>query len=1066
MLCNSDDEERHRWRRGCRSLSHLKGLKRTFPSWKEIRQSPRRAVAAQLVCTAIGFLTAVGVGLVLFHNSLQTQRQEFKLKCSNRQEILMGEVANNLNTSFMILGLLASEPDLTQEAWLAFTNETDFLRPSTPRVSYIELITDKERAGFELEWNSSLLMIDEKQEAIPINYTAKEYAPIIYASQTVLYALLVDVRSFRAINHTLNNARNSGAIAMSPPDQYGTIWRVGTYLPYFGNKTPTTVEERIEMCIGWVGVSLDVEKVFGTVLSRYQDDEDMDAAVVYLPQSRDDWLPSLNCVPSASTCELPVYDPQSRFGQESTATIAWTYAFQNFELRCFATKSIRLNALRNVIAWPILMMIVVLLCSVIVYLAIKKMQAIEKHMFQVEKMNFDLRAAKQAAESADKAKSRFLATVSHEIRTPMNGVIGMTNLLMGTELSAQQHEYVKIAQASGNNLVSLINEVLDLSKIEAGKMELESVPFDLRVELDDLLCLFEDKVNEKKLEVSALVHDSVPRCVYGDPGRLRQVLINLVGNSMKFTKHGSIFVCVRIYNPQEDTFSSMLTSSLSSSPASEGSHRGKRQYDVSKLVKIVESREWSASDIRLEGVGVVEAMAPRLSMQEGPLNTEEAVKKWRNWVPKAGVEGEDSVEGSKTLSLVISVEDTGIGVPSHLQHRLFQPFLQADSSTSREFGGTGIGLSISKKLVELMGGKLDVISAPDEGSIFEFTFKVGKERDVADKDVKRECEGYGEENLKGRRVLLVDQHFVRQEVAASYLRRLGVIVEGVSKRQTALTSLLESDRPQIHAVILDLQGMGMDEAVQLVKLMRKEQHLMSIPVLALSCPLTTPLEKKELYEAGFSQTVFKPIRRTTLATGLLQAVGISLRPPTKTVNTNANMLAGKRLLVVDDNLINRKVARSMLARYGATVECVNGGVEAIEAIKNKAANLQFDLILMDIQMPEVDGCEATRRIRRWEIENCSFCRASESKKWEQQAPPGVLQQCPHSRIPVVAVTADVMQGTHEMCFGSGMDDYMPKPLDQKVLHQLLVRFLQNDFINQTGQSRRRSKTLERESVAQ
>ncbi|KAL2641300.1 hypothetical protein R1flu_008887 [Riccia fluitans] len=1050
MAYNLDDHGLQVRSCNCTSFKRLKRAKWSLlPTWKRMSRSPRRVVVAQLICTVVGCLIAVVVGLILYRNSLQTQRQEFKLKCTNRQEILMGEVANNLNTSFMILGLLASRSNLSQAAWFNFTANTDFLRPNTPRVTYVERITQAQRAEFERKWNSSLLTLDSNNNALPINYTAAEYAPIIYASQEVTYAKLVDVRSFRTLNRTLDNARVSGNYAMSPPDQYAGIWRVATYLPYYGGSYPRTPQERFEKCIGWIGVSIQVEEVFGIVLGRYYYDTEMDSAVVFMPQTREDRLPNYNCDPRAPTCALALYDPHSRIREESITIVPWTYATQNFELRCYATRSLRLTALKRVIAWPVLMMIVVLLCSVIIYLALKKMQAIERHVFQVETMNLDLRTAKQAAEAADKAKSRFLATVSHEIRTPMNGVIGMTNLLMGTELTAQQHEYVKIAQASGNNLVSLINEVLDLSKIEAGKMELESVPFDIRVELDDLLCLFEDKVNEQKLEVSAIVHDSVPNCVYGDPGRLRQVLINLVGNSMKFTKHGSIFVCVRIYNPEEEACSSLMNSSISSSPSSEGSHRGRRQYEaVPKLVKIAEIQEWSSCDLRFDRIGLVETMAPRLSMQENLLSSEEAVCRWRTWVSKK----EESTEvDPKSLSLIVSVEDTGIGVPVHLQHRLFQPFHQADSSTSREFGGTGIGLSISKKLVELMGGKLSVISAPGKGSIFEFTFKVGKPGDTIERthNGERDSECYGEEKLKGIRVLLVDHHFVRQEVAASYLGRLGVIVECISHMDTTLTYLLEKDRPQIDAVFVDLQGVGMSQAIQLVKSLRKEQSLMSMPVLALSCPLNTTAEKEELQQAGFTQTVYKPLRRSTLATGLLQGLKIELRPPVKTVNKNANMLAEKRLLVVDDNLINRKVARSMLVRYGATVECANGGVEAVELVKTKPADSQFDLILMDIQMPVVDGYEATKRIRRWEAENCSFCRAPENQKWEQQAP-GVLHQCAHNRIPVVAVTADVMQGTHEMCLSSGMDDYIPKPLDQKVLHHLLERFVHNDFVNQPG----------------
>ncbi|KAL2622497.1 hypothetical protein R1flu_002702 [Riccia fluitans] len=1044
------------WSKTCRAMK----------PWKQVSWTPTKVLAVQVAFTAVGIICALGVGLVLYRNAIESQMQEFKLKCTNRQEIVKAELANNLNTSNMILGLLTSGPDLTQSTWVKFTNKTFFLRPNSPRIAWLQFVAHDDRAAFEQKVNSSILQIFTNL-TITKRDDAPFYAPIVFASSETASLLMIDLTTFYIVNRSVSDARDNGVLAMTPPDNaVRGIWRVGNYLPYYGDAVPMTVEERRAAIKGWIGVSLQVDKVFAAVLSRYRDESLMDVAVIFHPKDKEDWLPSYNCSTKKDTCEMALYDPANRAGDKIAASVPWRYGLQNFEIRCYARRSVRIIALKYVIGWPLLMMTVVLLCTVIVHLAIKRMQAIQKHVSEVEKMNADLRTAKLAAESADSAKSRFLATVSHEIRTPMNGVIGMTNLLMGTELTSQQLEYLKIAQASGNALISLINEVLDLSKIEAGKMELESVSFDLRVELDDVLCLFEDKVHSKRLEVLALVHDAVPKIVLGDPGRLRQVLINLVGNAMKFTKEGSIMICVRVVDCCDK-------GSLSSIEMKEGENKSQSRKSLTRVAENPDhssecnhSFDWhvvgqnsTLNRCGNEGREGRSSVAPRLSMQNDSLSEKDTVERWRNWKPTTS-EDETNPSEFRTLKLVISVEDTGIGIPEHLQHRLFQPFHQADSSTSREFGGTGIGLSISQKLVELMQGKLSVSSIPEKGSVFEFTVKVQEQKEKEKlAQNKAEWSEFGDEKLKGTRVLLIDEHPVRQEVIASYLRCLGVVVEGAGDKQMAIDMLLQQEKYSFQAIILDLQGMDFRQALELVRYFRNNRELQRVAVLAVSTPLKAEV-MKEVAEAGVTQTVFKPIRRTTLASGLLQAIGVKLQAPSRNVNTNAKMLSEKRILVVDDNLVNRKVARAMLARYGATVECVNGGMEAMTALKNKAPNMRFDLIFMDIQMPEMDGYEATRKIRQWEVESCIICRRS--RKLTRHTPIDLesgsvvlrvqdeentqVKLCTHNRIPVVAVTADVMKGTHDLCLSSGMDDYVPKPLDQKQLHQLLERFLNNELM--------------------
>jgi histidine kinase 2/3/4 (cytokinin receptor) len=404
---------------------------------------------------------------------------------------------------------------------------------------------------------------------------------------------------------------------------------------------------------------------------------------VYIAPVSGEFNSYYNCSSTAATCVLPLFDPTNKVSKPSTTSITWSYGTQNFELRCIATHNLSLLALQSIIAWPLLMSIIVLSCCAIIYLVLKRMQAIKKDVVMMEKIYLELNAAKTAAEAADKAKSNFLTTVSHEIRTPMNGVIGMTNLLMaGAELTPQQLDYVKTAQASGNALIALINDVLDLSKMEAGKMEFESVPYNIRMEIDEALSVFDGSVHQKGVEVLVLIHDAVPSCVVGDPGRLRQILVNLVDNAMKCTREGSVFLCVRVVNSNLPL--DVLDTTLDLIVPSSG--------DKPLLLAGLGNQNGGANSSF--GLDTWQIGVPRLSMRnkEFDKNSTNLIKKWREW--RLDQVSSNHFTPQEDLKLIFSIEDTGIGVPLHSQHRLFQPFSHAGSSASQEQQGTGIGLSI------------------------------------------------------------------------------------------------------------------------------------------------------------------------------------------------------------------------------------------------------------------------------------------------------------------------------------------------------------------------------------
>ncbi|KAG6651342.1 hypothetical protein CIPAW_06G103900 [Carya illinoinensis] len=836
---------------------------------------------------------------------------------------------------------------IDQRTFARYTERTAFERPITSGVAYAVRVLHSEREQFEKQQGWTIKRMDTLEqnpvheddyapEALEPSPIQEEYAPVIFAQDTISHVVSLDMLSGKEDRENVLRARESGKGVLTAPLRLVKTNRLGVILTFAVYKADlpsnVTLNERIQATDGYLGGVFDIESLVEKLLQQLASKQTI---IVNVYDTTNDLHP------------ISMYGSNvSDDGLQHVSTLNFGDPFRKHEMHCRFKQRPPWHWLA--ITTSIGILVIALLVGYIFHATVNRIAKVEDDCHKMMEL-------KKRAEAADVAKSQFLATVSHEIRTPMNGVLGMLDMLMDTDLDVTQQDYVRTAQASGKALVSLINEVLDQAKIEAGRLELEAVRFDLRAILDDILSLFSGKSQEKGVELAVYISDRVPEMLIGDPGRFRQIITNLMGNSIKFTEKGHIFVTVHL---------------------------------VEEVIGSIGFEMESPSKNTLSGFPVADRRCS-----------------WEGFKTLSG-EGSTcplSLSSSDLINLIVSVEDTGVGIPLEAQSCIFTPFMQVGPSISRTHGGTGIGLSISKCLVGLMNGEIGFVSIP-----------------------------------KGMMALVVDPRPVRAKVSRYHIQRLGIHVEVVSDFNQVLSSI-NSGKTVTNMVLVEQEIWDKDSVISahFINNLEKVDCGMPPKLFLLSSSISPSRTRAATSSDHTPPIVMKPLRASMLAASLQRAMGVGGKGKPRTGEISGlsvcNLLLGRKILIVDDNNVNLKVAAGALKKYGADVVCADSGKKAISLLQPPH---HFDACFMDIQMPEMDGFEATRTIR--EVE-CSINNLIQSGEVSVEAYDNISKW----HVPILAMTADVIQATHEKSIRCGMDGYVSKPFEAQQLYREVSRHFQS-----------------------